>query len=283
MLLLTILRIPSCVRILILNIRMGLMTIYVVRISSILTCQVVIFHHLNICRLRGIKDRRRWIISEMQNFLLNCWWLVLTRTDSLRWTLMVSMTVRLIISAHYHLSKVVNILNILDNAVPFHIFHEALLLGLLVSLAYWWSAGRLSDCSIFNLKASWRDACICIEHLYTNKPAKFFLSKLSRSSCSCTRTVLVYHPFNEISSKLGLILDTSWDHLSICRIKVLLRNLNLVLLLHLNLNVSDSRWHLTIDHEIRRRGRALSDFVLTNDLNASCICLVICWCAKGSH
>ena len=49
---------------------------------------------------------------------------------------MVSMTVRLIISTHYHLSKVVNILNILDNAMPFHIFHEALLLGLLVSTIF---------------------------------------------------------------------------------------------------------------------------------------------------
>lgn len=67
---------------------------------------------------------------------------------------MISMITRLIITSHYHLTKVVDILNILDNTVPLHIFDEALLLCLLIPLANWWSSGRLCYSCVFDFKAA---------------------------------------------------------------------------------------------------------------------------------
>ena len=64
---------------------------------------------------------------------------------------------------------------------------------------------------------------------------------------------------------------------------ILLRNLNLGLLLHLNLNVSDRGWYLTIDYKVGWRRRALSNLVLADNLNAPLVLLVIRATSKSSH
>ncbi len=64
---------------------------------------------------------------------------------------------------------------------------------------------------------------------------------------------------------------------------ILLRNLNLRLLLHLNLNVSDRGWYLTIDNKVGWRRRALSNLVLADDFDAPLVLLVIRATSKGSH
>jgi len=67
------------------------------------------------------------------------------------------------------------------------------------------------------------------------------------------------------------------------RVVILLRNLNLGLLLHLNLHVGDRGWRLTIDNKVRRRRRALPNLVLADDLDAPLVLLVIRATSKGSH
>lgn len=67
------------------------------------------------------------------------------------------------------------------------------------------------------------------------------------------------------------------------RVVILLRNLNLGLLLHLNLNIGDRGRCLTIDNKVRWRRRALSNLVLADDLDAPLIHLVIRATSKGSH
>lgn len=59
------------------------------------------------------------------------------------------------------------------------------------------------------------------------------------------------------------------------RVVILLRNLNLGLLLHLNLNVGDGGWCLTIDDKVWWRRRALPNLVLADNLDAPLVLLVI--------
>jgi len=67
------------------------------------------------------------------------------------------------------------------------------------------------------------------------------------------------------------------------RVVILLRNLNLGLLLHLNLHVSDRGWHLTIDDKVGWRRRALPDFVLADDLDAPLVIRATPSSTKGPH
>ena len=53
------------------------------------------------------------------------------------------------------------------------------------------------------------------------------------------------------------------------RAVILLRNLNLRLLLHLNLNIGDSGRNLAVDHQVRGWGRALPNLVLADNLDPS--------------
>ena len=69
------------------------------------------------------------------------------------------------------------------------------------------------------------------------------------------------------------------------RVVILLRNLNLGLLLHLNLHVSDRGWHLTIDDKVGWRRRALPDFVLADNLDAPLVIRATpsSYSSKGPH
>ena len=55
---------------------------------------------------------------------------------------------------------------------------------------------------------------------------------------------------------------------------ILLRNLNLSLLLHLNLNVRDCGRDLAIDDQIGRRGWALPYLILAYNFDPSLVCLI---------
>ena len=52
---------------------------------------------------------------------------------------------------------------------------------------------------------------------------------------------------------------------------MLLGKLNLLLLLHLDLDIGYRGWNLAIDHKIRGWGRRLSYFILAYNFNASII------------
>ena len=88
--------------------------------------------------------------------------------------------------------------------------------------------------------------------------AQFLLS--SGPETGSASPTLVYHTLNEIGGELGLLL--------LSRLRLILYGVHL-LLFHLNLDVSDSGRHLAVDDEVGRRGRRLSDFILTYDFDSS--------------
>ena len=146
------------------------------RVLNVMSGDMIFFHHLNISWLGCIKDRRRWVISKVKNFLLNCRRLMLARPISSLWgTLMRTVTILrfvTLVSSHYDLIQGVHIMNILYYPVLLHVLYECLLLNLLIAKPNRRSSWRLCNGSIFYFKTT----IIGIQHLNTDKSAKLFLA-----------------------------------------------------------------------------------------------------------
>ncbi len=208
---------------------------------GILFLDVIFFYHLDVCWLWWIENRRRRIVPQVENFLRD--WGNLLMMSFLRMLMDIIWTR----SSLIHMVMLIHILDIFDQAMFLHVLNKAWLsiCDCLRIISYWNCSRRLSNCCVFNFQTCRQPlrcpvSCRRIQHLYST--AKFFLPAQypGRSVSDDSLPILVYHPLDEIGSKL------LWA-ISICLRYILLRNLNLLLLFHLNLNICDRWRRLTVN------------------------------------